>query len=147
MVFATLLVAFSGITGDSARAITSETDVQFSVTQSPASPITLQAGSQVTFSVTGAVTLAGGYPGGLFFEFEYPAGLSFVSGVSSPAGVSCSNNVPAVSTVRCSYPAVIQGALVPLTLFFGVNSVVTTAASQVKMRAGTIVSEEEQGAR
>lgn len=117
-------------------AITADDDVQFTVSQSPASPVTVQPGSSVSFAVNGTVTLASGYPGGLFFEFAYPAGLSFSSGSSSPPGVVCTNNQPAAGSVRCNYGAVIQGALVPLSLVFTVTGSVTTQATQVQMRAG-----------
>lgn len=134
LALAVLLVAIAP-GKDSASAITSDDDVQFTVTQSPASPVIVQPGSQVTFTVAGSVTLVGGYAG-LFFDFVHPAGLSYVSGVSSPPGIACADNTPAPGTARCSYGSVIQGGLVPITLTFTVTGSVTTTASQVQMRAG-----------
>ncbi|MCS7296163.1 MAG: hypothetical protein NZ761_12305, partial [Dehalococcoidia bacterium] len=74
----------------------------------------------------------------LFFEFDYPDGLSFTSGISDPPGVSCTDNVPAAGVVRCDYGAVVAGALVPLRLTFAVadGAVAVTAPSQARMRAG-----------
>lgn len=115
-------------------AITNDDDIQFTVTQSPAAPVVVQPGSQVQFSVAATATVA--YPAGLFFEFQYPAGLAFISSVSAPPGITCSDNTPVAGSVRCSYGAVNIGALVPLTLTFAANATATTAPTQVLMRAG-----------
>ena len=136
VVVATLMLAAS-IAWDSqrARAITADDDVQFTVTQSPASPATVQVGSTVTFTVDATVTLPSGYPV-LWFEFDYPAGLTYVSGVSSPGGLTCTDNTPSAGIARCAYGTVIAGPLVQLILTFTANGNVTTAATQVTMRAG-----------
>lgn len=118
-----------------ARAITADDDLQFTVTQSPASPAIVQVGSTVTFTVNATVTVVGGYPN-LWFEFDYPAGLTYVSGASVPAGLTCADNTPSAGIARCSYGSVIPGALVQFALAFTVGSNVTTAATQVTMRAG-----------
>jgi hypothetical protein len=130
---ALLLVLLGGISRP-ARAL-AEDDVTFAVVQSPASPATVQVGSHVTFAVTATVNNSlGVLP--LLLDFDYPAGLTFVSGISSPPGVACADNSPAPGIVRCNYGPVPVGSLVPLTLTFSVQSSVTTAAGQAVMRAG-----------
>lgn len=112
-----------------------EDHVQFTVTQSPEAPATLQIGAQVTFAVAATVTTSpGAVP--LLFDFDYPAGLTFVSGGSTPPGVTCTNNQPAPGIVRCDYGAVAPGPLVPLVLTFTIHADATTAPSQAVMRAG-----------
>ncbi|WP_322796686.1 CARDB domain-containing protein, partial [Tepidiforma sp.] len=123
-----------GGTSRPARAL-AEADVDFTVTQSPAAPATVQVGSTVTFTVAATVNTAPvGVP--LFFELDYPAGLTFVEGYSSPAGVTCTNNVPAPGVVRCDYGNVSTGPRVPLTLNFTIDTDATTAAADARMRAG-----------
>ena len=123
-----------GVKGSGVSAI-NEGDVQFSVTQTPAAGAMVQVGSTVTFDVAATVSAAPiGIP--LYFEFDYPAGLAFVSGVSTPAGVTCADNVPNAGVVRCSYGLVLAGPRVPLTLTFTVNATATTAASQAMIRGG-----------
>jgi hypothetical protein len=113
-----------------------EGDVQFAVTQSPAGGSTVQVGSTLTLDVQATVTNAPvGIP--LYFEYDYPAGLGFVSGVSSPPGVNCTDNVPSAGVVRCDYGLVLAGARVPITLTFQVNTSVVTLASQAMIRGGT----------
>lgn len=112
-----------------------EGDVQFAVTQSPAGGSTVQVGSTLTLDVQATVTSAPvGIP--LYFEYDYPAGLAFVSGVSSPPGVTCTDNVPSAGVVRCDYWLVLAGPRVPLTLTFHVNASVVTSASQAMIRGG-----------
>ncbi len=116
------------------RAI-AEGDVQFAVTQAPAGGSTVQVSSTLTLDVQATVTNAPvGIP--LYFEYDYPAGLSFVSGVSSPPGVTCADNLPSPGVVRCDYGLVLAGPRVPLTLTFLVNTSVTTTASQAMIRGG-----------
>ena len=117
-----------------ANAITNDDDVQFTVTQSPAAPAIVQPGSTVTYNVTASYQ-AGVYSS-IFFEFDYPAGMSFLAGASSPLGVVCSDNVPTSGVVRCNYNSPPIGALVPLTLTFAINADSTTSAADVKMRGG-----------
>lgn len=112
-----------------------EGDVQFSVTQAPAGGATVQVGSTFTLDVAMTVTTAPiGIP--LYFEYDYPAGLSFVIGASTPPGVVCTDNSPLAGIVRCDYNVVTPGPRVPLTLTFQVNASVTTAAAQAVVRAG-----------
>mgnify|MGYP000935950390 CR=1 FL=1 len=112
-----------------------EGDVQFAVTQTPAGGSTVQVGSTLTLDVQATVTNAPmGIP--LYFEYDYPAGLSFVSGISSPPGVICTDNVPSIGVVRCDYGLVLAGPRVPLTLTFTVNTSVVTSASQAMIRGG-----------
>lgn len=112
-----------------------EGDVQFAVTQSPAGGSTVQVGSTLTLNVQATVTNAPvGIP--LYFEYDYPAGLAFVSGASTPPGVSCTDNVPSAGVVRCDYGLVLAGPRVPLTLTFQVNASVVTAAGQAMIRGG-----------
>lgn len=123
-----------GGTSRPARAL-AEADVDFSVSQSPSAPATVQVGSTVTFTVTATVNTAPvGVP--LFFELDYPSGLSFLSGSSSPAGVTCTNNVPAAGVVRCDYGTVSTGPRVPLTLTFAITADAVTAPADARMRAG-----------
>ncbi|MBK7329006.1 MAG: hypothetical protein IPI85_07990 [Dehalococcoidia bacterium] len=123
-----------GLRGSQVAAI-AEGDVQFTVVQSPAGGSMVQAGSTVTFDVAASVTTA---PVGLpvHFEFDYPAGLSFVSGNSTPAGVTCVNNSPEAGKARCSYGLVGTGPRLPVTLTFLVNATTTTAPGQVAIVAG-----------
>lgn len=124
----------AGLRGSEVIAIP-EGDVQFQVVQSPAGGATVQVGSTLTLSVDATVTNAPvGIP--LYFEFDYPAGLSFVSGVSNPAGVTCTDNVPDPGVVRCDYGLVLTGPRVPLTLAFSVTGNATTAPSQARIRGG-----------
>ena len=127
-------LAAAGLRGARVSAI-AEGDVQFTVTQSPAGGAVVQVGSAVTFDVAATVTAA---PVGLpvHFEFDYPAGLSFVSGASTPAGVTCTNDVPEVGKVRCSYGLVGAGPRLPVTLTFLVNATTTTDPAQVSIVAG-----------
>lgn len=112
-----------------------EGDVQFAVTQSPAGGATVQVGSTLTLDVQATVTNAPvGIP--LYFEFDYPAGLAFASGVSSPPGVTCTDNVPSAGVVRCDYGLVLAGPRVPLTLTFTVSASIVTSASQAMIRGG-----------
>lgn len=112
-----------------------EGDVQFAVTQAPAGGATVQVGSTLTLDVTATVTNAP-IDIRLYFEFDYPTGLAFVSGASTPPGVACANNVPTPGVVRCDYNVVLPGVLVPLQLVFQVNASVTTSASQAMIRGG-----------
>lgn len=123
-----LLVFAMGRTPE-AQAIAEDT-VTFTVTQSPAAPTTVQVGSAVVFTVTASATSGTA----LLLDFSYPPGLSFVSGASSPAGVTCQNNSPDVGVVRCNYTTVGAGNLVPVTLNFTINSTTTTTASQFVLR-------------
>jgi hypothetical protein len=129
-----LVVVVLGIDSRPARAL-AEGDVTFTVTQTPAAPLTVQVGSTVTFTVTATVnTSLGAVP--LLVDFDYPAGLTFVSGSSSPPGVTCMDNVPLAGVVRCDYGVVGTGPRVPVTLTFTITASTTTAASMATMRAG-----------
>ncbi len=133
-----LLTVLSGLTLATASrpaAAIQDDHVQFTVTQDPAAPATLQVGAQVTFTVAATVTTSpGAVP--LLFDFDYPAGLAFVSGASTPPGVACTNNQPSPGIVRCDYGPVGVGPLVPVTLTFTITADATTAPAQAAMRAG-----------
>lgn len=128
-----LLILLIG-TSRPARAL-AETDVAFAVAQSPAAPATVQVGSHVTFTVTATVNASLGVVP-LLLDFDYPPGLTFLSGSSSPPGVTCTNDVPAPGIVRCDYGVVGTGPRSPVTLTFSIQSTATTAAAQAVMRAG-----------
>ncbi|MEO8541585.1 MAG: hypothetical protein ABI577_17720 [bacterium] len=131
-----LIVGVSAVslTRSSVHAI-SEGDVQFAVTQSPAGGSTVQVGSTVSLDVQATVTNAPvGIP--LYFEFDYPAGLNYANGYSTPPGVTCTDNTPSVGVVRCDYGLVLAGPRVPLTLNFSVTSNVVTTAAQAMIRGG-----------
>jgi hypothetical protein len=88
-----------GLRGSQVSAI-AEGTVAFSVTQSPASPAVVQVGSTVTFTINATTTATTG----LLVDFDYPNGvLTYVSGISNPAGVVCTNNSPSVGILRCDY--------------------------------------------
>jgi hypothetical protein len=92
-------------------------------------------GSTVTFTVQATVNTAPvGVP--LLVDFDYPPGLTYVSGGSTPPGVTCIDGVPAPGVVRCDYGVVGTGPRVPVTLRFTIAADATTAASQAVMRAG-----------
>ncbi len=131
---AALLLVLLGGTSRPAHAL-AEGDVTFTVTQSPAAPATVQVGSTVTFTVTATVNNSPGVVP-LLFEFDYPAGLDFRSGASTPPGVVCSDNTPSTGIVRCDYGVVSTGPRVPLTLTFTVTASATTGPAQAAMRAG-----------
>ncbi len=114
-------------------ALSNDTDVTFAVTQDPAAPRVLQSGTTVTFSVEATANTG---LSSLFFEFDYPAGLMFLDGVSDPPGVPCYDDTPSSGVVRCDYGAVVPGALVPLELTFRVDGDATTAPDQFRVRAG-----------
>lgn len=112
-----------------------EGDVTFHVTQSPPGGSTVQVGSEVTFTVTATVNVAPvGVP--LFFELDYPSGLTFVEGYSTPSGVTCTDNTPSSGTVRCDYGNVSTGPRTPLTLRFTIAAEATTSSTDARMRAG-----------
>ena len=116
-----------------AVALSNDTDVTFSVTQAPAAPRVVQAGTTVTFTVEATANVG---LSSLFFEFDYPDGLTFLGGSSDPLGVGCSDDTPSEGVVRCDYGAVVAGALVPLELVFRVDADATSAPDQFRMRAG-----------
>jgi|GEM_PF-3967980 len=123
-----------GLRGSRVEAI-AEGDVQFSVTQSPSAGSTVQVGSTLRLDVSANVVVAPvGIP--LYFEFDYPAGLTFTAGGSTPSGVTCTDNQPSAGVVRCSYGLVLAGPRVPVWLEFSVNASVTTTPAQVMIRGG-----------
>lgn len=117
-----------------ARAI-AEGDVQIQVTQAPAGGSVLLAGTAVTFTAETTVTNAPAVTP-LYLEFDYPAGLSYQSGASTPPGVVCTNNLPTAGVVRCDYGVVVAGPLVPVTLTFFLAADSAIDGSQFMIRAG-----------
>jgi hypothetical protein len=131
-----LAVALAGLALRSQHAgAIAEGDVQFSVVQTPAGGSTVQVGSTVTFDVNATVSVA---PIALpvHFEFDYPTGLQFISGTSTPPGVTCVDNTPGAGKVRCSYGLVGTGPRLPISMSFSVLQTVTTTPSQVQIVAG-----------
>ncbi len=125
-----------GLRSERASAI-AEGTVVFSVTQSPAAPAIVQVGSNVTFTVNAATTATTG----LLVDFDYPNGvLTYVSGVSNPAGVVCTNNSPSAGILRCDYATtppntVPATTLAPLTLTFSVSGNFTTTGADFVVRS------------
>jgi len=132
-----LLVALlAGVSGQlrSAQAL-AEGDIAYVVTQDPAAGTLVQVGTAVTFEVTATSTVSASP----LFDFDYPAGLQFVSGQSTPPAVVCANNVPAAGWVRCDYGTDnTLGVLVPVTLEFVITSDATTTDGDFRMLASAI---------
>lgn len=129
------LVLFLLLGGSRPARALAEGDVSFTVTQSPAAGATVQVRSEVTFTVTATVAVSPGVVP-LFFEFTYPAGLTFDEYSSSPPGVRCTDDTPVTRTVRCDYGVVGTGPRVPVTLRFTITADATTSAANAVMRAG-----------
>ena len=106
-----------------------EAVVDFHIVQLPAAPATVQVGSSVTFVVNVSATASTT----LFFDFDYPSGLQWVSGASNPAGVLCTNNSPSAGVVRCSYGTIPAGAIAPLTLTFNLTADATVSDEDFRM--------------
>lgn len=109
--------------------------VQITVTQSPAGGAIVLAGTPVTFTVETSVTTAPvSIP--LYLEFDYPTGLTYQSGASTPPGVICTNDTPNAGVVRCDYGFVVTGPRSPVTLTFLATADVVTDGDQFMIRAG-----------
>lgn len=140
------LLALAAALGEgSAVAVTDDRDVTFSVTQTPFAPALLPPGSTVDFQVE---AVAAKPFSALFFEFDYPDGLAFLSGGSEPPGVPCADDTPLPGIVRCDYGSVEAGALVALRLTFAVadGAEAVTEPGQVRMRAGVADGQPDDAA-